>query len=275
MKVSLISSILILIFFIPIGMNAAFAQTSYVINIPTGAASPDAPYFWQSEKDGDTTGNIEVRVLDTVRWENADTQMHTVTSTTNGKADGVFDSKLFNPGDDFSWQFTEVGEYDYFCLVHPWMTGKVTVKSGLQIIPKIGSNAGDGKTTFDVEYQFNRVISSVSVNEDQNSLTFEIVGNPKGEDNTLTLMLPKNLISGPLVIWADGQEISDTMVTEDGGLNIVKIPLDRDSERVTMVGSSVVPEFGTISMAILAVGIFSLIAMTFKSQKFMIVNGKN
>ena len=38
----------------------AFAQTSYDVNIPTGAASPDAPFFWQSEKDGTATGNVDI-----------------------------------------------------------------------------------------------------------------------------------------------------------------------------------------------------------------------
>ena len=275
MKIALISSILVLILLIPIGMNGAFAQLTYNINIPTGAASPDAPYFWQSEKDGSTTGNIEIKVLDSIRWGNADTAAHTVTSGTPEEGpDGIFDSSLFPPGKSFQFQFTEVGEYDYFCMVHPWMVGTVTVMSGLQVVPGIGSDVGDGTTTFDVEYQFNRVINSASVDEDQNSITFEFIGNPKGTDNTLTLMLPKDLISGPLVIWADGNEVSGTKMTEEGDINKLEIPLERDSKRVTLVGASVVPEFGTISMAILAVGIFSLIAMSFKSQKFMILNGR-
>ena len=151
---------------------------------------------------------------------------------------------------------------------------RILQKFQIQIVPGIGSDAGDGTTTFDVEYQFNRVINSASVSEDQNSITFEFVGNPQGTDNTLTLMLPKDLISGPLVIWADGQEISDFKISEEEGLNILEIPLNRDSDRVTLVGSSVVPEFGTIAMAMLAIGIVSLIAMTFKSQKFMIINGR-
>ena len=275
MKIALISSILVLILIIPIGMNAAFAQETYDINIPTGAASPDAPFFWQSEKDGSATGDIEIKVLDSIRWGNADTAAHTVTSGTPEEgADGIFDSSLFAPGKSFQRQFTEVGEFDYFCLVHPWMIGTVTVISGLQVVPGIGSDAGDGTTTIDVEYQFNRVINSVSVNEDQNSITFEFVGNPQGTDNTLTLMLPKDLISGPLVIWADGQEISDSKMSEEEEFNILEIPLNRDSDRITLVGSSVVPEFGTIAMAILAIGIISLIAMTFKSPKFMIINGR-
>jgi len=258
-----------------VGTNSAYAQTTYIINMPTGSSSPDAPYFWQSEKDGDPTGDIEVKVLDSVRWENADTAVHTVTSGTPEEGpDGIFDSSLIPRGGSFPWQFTEVGEYDYFCVVHPWMTGVVTVKSGLQVISRIGSDAGDGKTTFDVEYQFNRVISSATVNEDQNSITFEIIGNPKGEDNTLTLMLPNDLISGPLVIWADSQEMSDSIMTEEGEINKVEIPLNRDTKLVSLVGTAVVPEFGAITMSILAIGVLSFLAITFKTQKFMILYGR-
>ena len=88
-------------------------------------------------------------------------------------------------------------------------------------------------------------------------------------------MLPKNLISGPLVIWADGQQITDYEMTEDGGINNLKIPLNRDTELVSLVGTSVVPEFGTITMSILAIGIFSLIAITFKTKKFLILHERN
>ena len=276
MKYTVIFSLLVAILFGSLSVNSAYAQETYEINMPTGSASPDAPYFWQSEKDGKTDGTIEIKVLDSVRWENADTAAHTVTSgTPETGADGIFDSGLFPPGQTFQYQFTEVGEYEYFCLVHPWMTGVVTVTSGLQVIPNVGADAGDGTTTFNVEYEFNRVISTARVNEEQNSITFEIVGKVTGEDNHLTLMLPKNLISGPMVIWADGQQITNFDLTEDGGINNVKIPLNRETELVTIVGSSVVPEFGAITMAILAAGIFSLIAITFKNKKFMITHERN
>jgi len=260
------------ILLIPIAANPAFAQETYIINIPTGAASPDAPYFWQSEKDGRTDGTIKVKALDTVRWENADTAAHTVTSgTPETGSDGLFDSTLFAPGKFFQYQFTEVGDYEYFCLVHPWMTGMVTVTSGLQVIPNVGSNAGDGTTTFNVEYEFNRVISSARVDEDQNSITFEIVGKVTSEDNTLMLMLPKNLITGPLIIWADGQQITNFELIEEGGINKVKIPLNRDTELVSLVGTAVVPEFGAITMSVLAIGVLSFLVISFKSQKFMIM----
>jgi len=259
-----------------VGINSAYAQTTYTINMPTGSSSPEAPYFWQNEKDGSTTGDITIKALDSVRWGNADTQLHTVTSgSPDGGSDGIFDSGLIARGEFFMQQFTEVGTYDYFCVVHPWMTGIVTVTSGLQVIPNVGADAGDGTTTFNVEYEFNRVISSARVDEDQNSITFEMVGKVTSEDNTLTLMLPKNLISGPLIIWADGQQITNFEMTEDGGVNIVKIPLNPETELVSLVGTTIVPEFGAITMTILAVGIFSLIAITYKTKKFLILHERN
>jgi len=30
-------------------------------------------------------------------------------------------------GDTFSHTFTESGQYNYFCSIHPWMTGTIIV----------------------------------------------------------------------------------------------------------------------------------------------------
>lgn len=275
MKNAIIFLILVAVLFVPVSGTSVFAQETFKINIPTGAASPDAPYFWQSEKDGKTDGTISIKVLDTVLWGNADTAAHTITSgTPETGSDGVFDSSLFAPGKSFQHQFTKIGDYPYYCVVHPWMTGMVTVTSGLQILPNVGSGAGDGTTTFNVEYEFNRVISTARVDETQNSITFEIVGKSSSDNNDLTLMLPKNLISGPLVIWVDGKQITNFEQTEQGGINEVKIPLTQQSQLVSIVGTSVVPEFGDIAMSILVIGIFSLIAISFKTKKFLILNGR-
>jgi nitrite reductase (NO-forming) len=67
----------------------------------------------------------------TVRWTNDDTIAHTVTSGasdgTVGTADGLFDSGFINPGESFVYTFDDPGEFDYFCLPHPWMVGSVVV----------------------------------------------------------------------------------------------------------------------------------------------------
>jgi len=40
---------------------------------------------------------------------------------------GLFDSSLFMSGTTFEVTFTEKGEYPYFDMVHPWITGKIIV----------------------------------------------------------------------------------------------------------------------------------------------------
>jgi len=69
-----------------------------------------------------------VGVGTTVVWSNDDNAAHTVSSggPTEGMS-GLFDSGLMAPGGTFEYTFEEPGEYDYFCLVHPWMVGVVTV----------------------------------------------------------------------------------------------------------------------------------------------------
>ena len=62
-------------------------------------------------------------------WKNDDTSAHTVTSgdIVNGP-DAKFDSGLIKPSQTFTHKFVESGEYAYFCMIHPWANGSVTVK---------------------------------------------------------------------------------------------------------------------------------------------------
>jgi len=72
--------------------------------------------------------DITISTGDTVLWDNVDNAAHTVTggSPSDGPS-GVFDSSLLMAGLDYSFTFNDAGSYDYFCMVHPWMVGSVTV----------------------------------------------------------------------------------------------------------------------------------------------------
>lgn len=63
-----------------------------------------------------------VEVGDEILVVNRDGAPHTWTST-----DGLFDSGTLRNGDTFVYTFTEAGEYDFFCGIHPSMTGTITV----------------------------------------------------------------------------------------------------------------------------------------------------
>jgi plastocyanin len=42
--------------------------------------------------------------------------------------DGKFKSAALDADDTFSQTFSAPGEYEYFCSIHPYMTGKIVVK---------------------------------------------------------------------------------------------------------------------------------------------------
>jgi len=245
----------------------AFSQSSYDINIPTGSASPDAPFFWQSEKDGSTTGIVEISVGDTVVWKNADSAAHTVTSgTAIDGPDDLFDSNLFGPGKSFSHKFKEIGFYPYYCLVHPWMEGAIIVTAGYSIIPNVGKLVGDGNTSFDVEYDFSRLLDNPVIDEEQKSITFELIGDAKSDNNDLELRLPTELIDGNFVIWVDGEKVSDFEQVKEEDLNVLYMELSLDSSLLTIMGTSIVPEFGSMAMTILVISIVSMIILSQKQR---------
>ena len=63
-----------------------------------------------------------------VTWVNEDSAFHSVTSGFYDSPTELFDSGHLDPFESFTFTFDEVGDYDYFCTLHPWMKGQVTVE---------------------------------------------------------------------------------------------------------------------------------------------------
>jgi plastocyanin len=94
------------------------------VSLPQGSSTPGC----ETTNACYVPYSIKVPVGTTVTWTNDDSAAHTVTSGKESTPDGVFDSSLFLSGKTFSFTFEEAGEYQYFCMVHPWMKGLVTVE---------------------------------------------------------------------------------------------------------------------------------------------------
>ena len=100
----------------------AFAETE--VTIPNEASEPSCAESGTCFLPGEVT----IGIGDSVTWHNDSTAAHTVTSgNPEDGPDGLFDSSLLLGGNTFSHTFTEAGEYQYFCSIHPWMTGTVIV----------------------------------------------------------------------------------------------------------------------------------------------------
>ncbi|MBV9176434.1 MAG: cupredoxin domain-containing protein [Nitrososphaeraceae archaeon] len=103
-------------------ISSSATQIAHAITIPAGAS--------MKPENGFEPKTINAKVGETVTWKNNDNSLHTVISgkglndPNNGKA---FDSGLtsLTPGKSWSHQFTKVGDFPYFCELHPAMTGMV------------------------------------------------------------------------------------------------------------------------------------------------------
>ncbi len=81
--------------------------------------------------------HLTVSAGTTVTWINSDGLIpHTVTAGwPDSDAIGLdypggngFDSDFMSGGATFEHTFDVPGEYDYYCLLHPWMTGSINVE---------------------------------------------------------------------------------------------------------------------------------------------------
>src|SRR5262249_62015531 len=108
------------------GPGAAHAETP---GHPAGtAAAPDTPAGARSVVIDNfvyAPAELTVPAGATVTWVNRDDVPHTVTSTARPRK---LDSGPLDTDQQFSAVFTEPGVYEYFCAVHPRMTGRVVVK---------------------------------------------------------------------------------------------------------------------------------------------------
>ena len=105
-------------------MEETAAPQTHTVDAPAGTSVPGC----EETNSCFTPADITINAGDTVEWNNIDTAAHTVTSGSPADGpSGVFDSSLLMADATFAFTFEDAGEYDYFCMVHPWMVGSVSV----------------------------------------------------------------------------------------------------------------------------------------------------
>jgi len=259
---------------------SAFADHSKVdINMAVGSSTPGC----ETNNMCYMPYNAALDVGGEAMWHNVDTMAHTVSSGTPAEGlDDVFDSSLVAAGGMFTYKFEEAGTYDYFCMVHPWMVGIVTVSAeheetgdgemgghemeGEEGMPHSDEHAASGVE--DLSDQFvasvtSGVIHHIGANSDDDTLIVHLFG--ADDDGELKITLNKDIITP----FDDDSYVViinlETVEFEQMG-NIIHVEYAAGTDKIEIVGSHVVPEFGTIAMIILAVAIVSIIAITAKTK---------
>lgn len=89
----------------------------------------------------------------TVEWTNVDSVAHTVTSADDFGE--TFDSGLMSAGDVFALDTTNlpIGEYEYLCIVHPWMVSTLVIQEPQEpikvIMPEGAAIPEEGQIYYD------------------------------------------------------------------------------------------------------------------------------
>jgi plastocyanin len=116
---------------------------TYISRIPPGAAFEGNLFHYYPE-------DMAIPVGTTVAWFNDDPgQLHTVTSGTPD--DEANSGRVFNSGgipytSFFQYTFEEAGTFDYYCVIHPWITGSATVSATVEQGQHFEIRSGTGST---------------------------------------------------------------------------------------------------------------------------------
>jgi len=259
---------------------AAFAENAEItIEAVLGSGAPGC----EETVEGcyiPSTATVDVGGV--VIMSNPDTAAHTFTA--GSPADGPtdeFDTGLVMAGNSFEWSPDTVGEIPYFCMVHPWMVGSIIVQeveaeeeTHEEEMMEETHEEEMMETQEDIYVTLDHDISGGSVTEmeiemDSNSLVIEVVATDNG---SISVTLPRDVIDATnngddddFFVIVDGEEV-DFQETKTSTDRTLTVEFPAGAEEIEIIGTFVVPEFGTIAAMILAVAIISIIAVSAKSR---------
>ena len=346
MKITTITSLFVLlsvVSMVAIAPSAFADHTSATVTNALGSSTPGC----EDTNSCFDPNPVTIAMGGTVTWENVDNAAHTVTSGSPADGpDGVFDSSLIMAGGaTFSHTFDDVGTYDYFCMVHPWMQGSVIVEdeaaaeaevaeaeaaeaeaaeaeaaaaaaiaaleaeqaaeaaaaeaAAAESLAALEAAAAESLAALEAEqaaaaeaaeaeaaavvmaaprepaidlvdtliYNISGgSVSSIITNSDDATLVVAIDASDDGE---LSITLDNDYITAfdddSYFVLVNNEEV---WFSQDG--STLTIPFEAGTEKIEIVGSAVVPEFGTIAMVVLAVAIISIIVITAKTKTQLI-----
>ena len=107
-------------------------SSDYTVDIVTGSSLPGC----ENDNSCYIPSSLNVQPNHVVLWNNKDSVAHTVSSgTPDIGVSAIFDSEIIPGGEKFSYKFENQGIFDYFCTLHPWMVGTISVSDSKLLVP--------------------------------------------------------------------------------------------------------------------------------------------
>jgi len=269
----------------------AFAATTQVSMSP-GAGSDQSCVAANNCFDPNV---VNIAPGDTVTWTNNDKVGHTTTSgqPSDNQTGTVWDSSLVAAGKSYSFTFQNAGDYKYFCMVHPWMTGEIVVGGA---VPTPSTPATPSTPSMPMG---SMTMEQAMSSDGTEMVTIDTMPATPTSGSPLTIYLNFTDPSGnniphqnyAITIAQDGNTIYsnatghthtglDTQTTTaltsadpvdvQVTLNGVGLPGTDPSTwtgpKGDMISFHVVPEFGSIAPIVLAIAVISIVVLTAKTR---------
>ncbi|TLX84202.1 MAG: PEFG-CTERM sorting domain-containing protein [Thaumarchaeota archaeon] len=285
-------------------MGALFGVLALVAILaiaPSAFADESEQYVTISKGDSSSQGCVDAKncfdpmILTVapgtkVEWKNADTASHTVSSGKSSDNETTWGSVFYSgdlplkAGQTYSFTFNDPGTYDYFCTLHPWMTGQVIVAAAMPSPPPSPSMS----------------MTMLQAMSSDQSETVTIDTTPAAPTNGQPLMISLNFTDASgnihhqnyaITVTQDGNDILsnvtghthtglDTQTTHaltssdpvdiKVTLNGVGLPNTDPSTwtgpKGDMISFHVVPEFGSLASIVLAIAVISIVVFTAKTR---------
>jgi hypothetical protein len=114
--------------------------STYIVRIIPGAAFENSLFHYYPD-------DVAIPAGTTIAWFNDDPgQPHTVTSGTLEDPSNIFNSGVIPYTSFFQHTFDQAGTFDYYCTIHPWRTGTVTVSDAVERGHNFELRSGTGLT---------------------------------------------------------------------------------------------------------------------------------
>jgi predicted secreted protein with PEFG-CTERM motif len=259
---------------------AAFADHSEVTITP--APGSGAPGCEETAEGCYIPKEATVDVGGKVIFSNTDTAAHTFTAGSAAEGpSGAFDTSLVIAGSSFEWTATTVGDFPYYCMVHPWMEGLIVVQeAGTE------EQAGEEHTG---EEMHTEDATATGMLSDGTKVSIMTSAPTSGEKMEITVDFEDSEHANyDVMVTQNGAEVLNDIAAhahEGEGMHETAPLSSSDPVEITItfqgygvddpktgpigeqvVFSNIVPEFGTVAMMILAVSIISIVAVTAKSK---------
>ena len=256
-----------------------YAET---IRIPTGASNPEC----KETNECFIPYNTEIIKGSNVTWVNDDSVAHTITGgSARDGPDGTFDSGQIKPGETFSHVFKATGTFGYFCTVYPWMSGiitvddstdsenKDTVENAVTGISNVENKGGVMPTKFvmnidDQEIVLNYSITGGSVLDIYPESDSLVVKMNATEQGVLSINLPREIMDAKtgdkddyFYVLVDEEEVDFDEIATPADRTI-SVWFSEDTDEIEIIGTFVIPEFGTVALFVLLAGVIPMIAVS-------------